>query len=76
MTGKIKSVTEINREIRAALKHEPLLRNCWVTGEISNFKEHTPSGHWYFTLKDEYAAIKAVMFKTRAVASDLNRKTG
>ena len=65
----ILSVSEINNEITAALKNHTGLRNCWVTGEISNFKDHIPSGHWYFTLKDEQAGIRAVMFRTRASAA-------
>jgi exodeoxyribonuclease VII large subunit len=35
----------------------------WVQGEVSNFTEHKASGHWYFTLKDDEAQIRAVMFR-------------
>jgi exodeoxyribonuclease VII large subunit len=38
----------------------------WVTGEISNFSRHTPSGHCYLTLKDEQAQIRAVIWKGTA----------
>jgi exodeoxyribonuclease VII, large subunit len=42
------------------------LQNCWISGELSNFKNHRASGHWYFTLKDESSSLKAVMFKSRS----------
>jgi hypothetical protein len=40
-----------------------VLPPVWVEGEISNFKDHT-SGHWYFTLKDEGAQIRAKCFRS------------
>ena len=50
------SVAELNRLARAAVERGvPLV---WVAGEISNFKRYD-SGHCYFTLKDENAAIDA-----------------
>ncbi|MFA6808707.1 MAG: exodeoxyribonuclease VII large subunit [Eubacteriales bacterium] len=61
--SEILSISELNNVIFSTLKKEKLLQNCWVTGEISNFKHHVPSGHWYFTLKDSKAQIKGVMFK-------------
>ena len=54
------SVEELNRSIKTLL--EGAFPFVWVKGEISNFKSHT-SGHFYFSLKDEKAQIKAVMFK-------------
>ncbi|RNC29249.1 MAG: Exodeoxyribonuclease 7 large subunit [Candidatus Dichloromethanomonas elyunquensis] len=76
MSDSILTVSEVNQEINDALKRNPKLWNCWVTGEISNFKDHIPSGHWYFTLKDEYAGIKAVMFRTRTVATGFKPQNG
>ncbi|NLM20694.1 MAG: exodeoxyribonuclease VII large subunit [Peptococcaceae bacterium] len=76
MSDKILTVSEITREINQALKNHVLLRNCWVTGEISNYKEHLPSGHWYFTLKDEYTSLKAVMFRTRAASAAFKPQNG
>jgi len=42
------------------------LQNCWISGELSNFKNHLASGHWYFTMKDESSSLKGVMFKSRS----------
>ncbi len=38
----------------------------WISGEISNFSRHSPSGHCYLTLKDEHAQIRAVIWKSTA----------
>lgn len=56
------SVSELNRLARMAL--EKGLPSCRVRGEISNYSRAT-SGHWYFTLKDEQASVRCVMFRTR-----------
>jgi exodeoxyribonuclease VII large subunit len=56
------SVTEITRRIRGAIESDPLLANVSVKGEISNFTRHT-NGNLYFSLKDEGAQIRAVMFQ-------------
>ena len=40
------------------------LRTVFVSGEISNFTNHYRTGHFYMTLKDEKAAVRAVMFKS------------
>jgi exodeoxyribonuclease VII large subunit len=42
------------------------MNNVFVTGEISNFKNHYSSGHFYMTLKDENAAVNAVVYRTNA----------
>ncbi|NLP43218.1 MAG: exodeoxyribonuclease VII large subunit [Peptococcaceae bacterium] len=65
MPNRIFSVTEINYEINEMFKKDYKFWNCWVTGEISNFKDHISSGHWYFTLKDANAGLRVVMFKTK-----------
>lgn len=64
MPPKVFTVSEINNEISNALRKQSLL-SCWITGEISNYKNHIPSGHWYFTLKDQDAALRGVMFRTQ-----------
>jgi exodeoxyribonuclease VII large subunit len=56
----IYTVTALTRAIRDAL--EPRFSLVWVSGEVSNLRQ-PPSGHYYFTLKDEGAQIRAVFFK-------------
>ena len=58
------TVSQINAYINRKLKFDNNLKNVYVKGEISNFKTY-PSGHSYFTLKDERSQIPAVMFKGR-----------
>ncbi len=60
------SVTELNSVIKNLFDSESLFSDIYVRGEISNFKVHS-SGHYYFTLKDEGSAIKAVMFRSSAI---------
>ena len=59
------SVTELNNYVKRILEMDENLKNVFVTGEISNFKNHY-SGHMYMTIKDEGGAIKAVMFSSYA----------
>lgn len=60
---KIYSVSEISTEIRDALQHH-FPGSVSIAGEISNYKLHS-SGHLYFSLKDQKALIRAVMFNAR-----------
>jgi len=57
---KIYSVTELNHAARLTLENG--IGEVWVEGEISRLTQHS-SGHWYFTLKDEAAAVSCAMFK-------------
>lgn len=66
MEQKVLSITQINEYIRTKMDSDALLGNVTVLGEISNYKLY-PSGHHYFTLKDEGAALKCVMFKGNAL---------
>src|SRR5213595_4290631 len=59
-TSKVFTVGELTRQIRGAL--ETKFRAVWVQGEISNYKLH-PSGHQYFTLKDQRAQIACVIWR-------------
>ena len=66
MAQQVLSITQINEYIRSKMDGDPLLNGVAVRGEISNYKMY-PSGHHYFTLKDEGAALKCVMFKGNAM---------
>src|SRR5438876_1485655 len=59
-TSKVLTVSELTRNIRGAL--ETKFGAVWVQGEVSNYKLH-PSGHQYFTLKDQRAQIACVIFR-------------
>ena len=61
------SVTELTFHIRRLFDEDSLLNRVAVRGELSNFRRHH-SGHCYFTLKDSAAALRCVMFRSRAVS--------
>ncbi|MBO5129698.1 MAG: exodeoxyribonuclease VII large subunit [Oscillospiraceae bacterium] len=66
MAQQILSVSQLNEYIRGKLDSDVLLGGVAIRGEISNYKMY-PSGHHYFTLKDEASALKCVMFKGNAM---------
>ena len=66
MAQQVLSITQLNEYIRGKMDADALLNQVAVRGEISNYKQY-PSGHHYFTLKDEGAALKCVMFKGNAM---------
>ena len=66
MAQQVLSITQINEYIRSMMDGDGLLNAVAVKGEISNYKVY-PSGHHYFTLKDEGGALKCVMFKGNAI---------
>ena len=66
MPQQVLSITQINEYIRGKMDSDQLLNAVAVRGEISNYKMY-PSGHHYFTLKDENSALKCVMFKGNAM---------
>ena len=63
---QVLTITALNEYIRGKMDADPLLNAVAVKGEISNYKCY-PSGHHYFTLKDENSALKCVMFKGNAL---------
>jgi exodeoxyribonuclease VII large subunit len=67
------SVTALNAQVARLLERSfPL---TWISGEISNFTRAT-SGHWYFTLKDDAAQVRAVMFRSRAQMAGFSPREG
>ena len=63
MVAKVYSVSQISGYIKNMFLTDYLLNSLCVSGEVSNCKYHT-SGHIYFTLKDEAAAISCIMFSS------------
>lgn len=67
------TVSALNQAVARMLERSfPL---AWVSGEISNFTR-AASGHWYFTLKDDAAQVRAVMFRGRAQYADFTPREG
>lgn len=65
MARQVLSVTQLNDYIKTRMDADPFLSGIAVRGEISNYKQY-PSGHHYFTMKDEGGALKCVLFKSSA----------
>ncbi len=57
------TVSELNANVKILIEEN--FRFVNLIGEISNFKAHSQSGHYYFTLKDDNSQVQAVMWKTR-----------
>lgn len=66
VTREMFTVSQVNEYVKMLIDSAPGLSSIFVRGEISNFKNHYATGHFYFTLKDESGAIKAVMFRSSA----------
>ena len=72
-TSGVLSVSALNQAVARMLERSfPL---SWISGEISNFTRAS-SGHWYFTLKDDAAQVRAVMFRGRAQYADFAPREG
>ncbi|TEA78151.1 exodeoxyribonuclease VII large subunit [Allopusillimonas ginsengisoli] len=67
------TVTQLNRRVGELL--QGAFARVWISGEISNFTQ-AASGHWYFSIKDEGAMVRAVMFRGRAQAVGFVPKVG
>ena len=65
MEPHIYGVTEVNQLVKGLLDSAPALQGVAVRGELSNYKIY-PSGHHYFTLKDQEGALRCVMFRGQA----------
>lgn len=72
-TQAVTTVSALNQAVAKMLERQfPLM---WVAGEVSNFTR-AASGHWYFTLKDETAQVRAVMFRGRAQYAGFTPRDG
>ena len=60
------TVTQLNEYIKGIIDRDIRLSDVYLKGEISNFKNHYSTGHFYFTLKDEGSMIRAIMFRSSA----------
>lgn len=65
MEQSILSVSQLNQYVKELMEVDPLLQNVFVRGEISNYKKY-PSGHHYFSLKDEGGVLRCVLFRGNA----------
>ena len=68
-------VCELNEYVSLVLSNDPNLCDLRVSGEISGFKQHS-SGHLYFSLKDENALVRCVMFRQQAMRLNFEPKDG
>ncbi len=70
------TVKQLNMYVRSLLEGDTNLACITLEGELSGFKPHFISGHWYFTLKDSEASVKSVMFKGNASFVDFVPEDG
>lgn len=75
MKYSICSVTQVNEHIRDLLEADTALGALFVRGEISNYKAY-PSGHHYFSLKDEGGSLRCVMFRREAATLRFRPQNG
>lgn len=75
MAQQILSISQINEYIRSMMDQDILLSGLAVKGEISNYKVY-PSGHHYFTLKDDSGALRCVIFRSNAVKLKFKPENG
>jgi exodeoxyribonuclease VII large subunit len=67
------TVSQVTAYIKSRFAEDVLLSDVWLSGEVSNFKQHS-SGHCYFTLKDATSSIKGVIWRTAAARMVLPRE--
>lgn len=70
------SVSELNLMVTEAIRKDPRTRSVLVRGEVSGFRNHIATGHWYFSLKDPDSAVSCVMFRTAAMKAQIRPKDG
>ncbi len=67
MSQNLITVSQLNEYMKMLVDSNAMLSSVFVRGEISNFTNHYKTGHFYFSLKDEGALVRAVMFRTNAM---------
>ena len=70
------SVSQLNLLIAEAIRKDPRIRSVSVRGEVSGFRHHIASGHWYFTLKDTESSVSCVMFRQNTLRAALRPEDG
>jgi len=75
MSSQVLTVTQLSEYITRVIDADPVFSSVSVSGEISNYKVY-PSGHHYFTLKDETSSLKCVMFRSSAVRLKFRPENG
>ncbi len=70
------TVSQANRYIKSLFDSDLGMQSIFISGEISNFSNHYKTGHLYFSLKDEGASIKAVMFNRQAMRLKFRPENG
>ncbi len=75
MNNEYLSISDVNNIIKYTIDSNEMLRSVYIKGEVSNLKYHT-RGHLYFSLKDEYSKINAVMFNYKSSGLKFDPKDG
>lgn len=75
MEHAIVSVAQVNEYLKNMMDRDVFLSGLWVRGELSNHKIH-PSGHHYFTLKDETSTLRCVIFKNSTLRMRFRPENG
>jgi exodeoxyribonuclease VII large subunit len=75
LSPPVLQVSQLNRLLRELIENEQLLQDIWIAGEISNFAR-AASGHLYFTLKDQSASLRCVIWKGNSFRLRMNLRDG
>ena len=74
-TGSL-SVSQLNLMVAEAIRKDPRIRSVTVRGEVSGFRHHLSSGHWYFSLKDDESSVSCVMFRQNTFRAQMRPRDG
>ena len=75
MERTIVTVAQVNEYLKNMMECDGFLSALWVRGELSNYKIH-PSGHHYFTLKDDTSTLRCVIFKSSTLRMRFRPENG